>query len=370
MASPARKHDTIYRRFLARLHRGDWRPGDRLPGGRELAREAGCTPVTLERVLHDLVDGGFLRRVERVGTFVAPRDAWGAAEVSPRPGRRLAGILAVFMEDALHAAEAELNRRGWGAVVRYGRADDLPAALRAIEDLAAQGVAGIIWSPLSTPDHRGDNHRLVDAILRTGLPAVAVDRYPEDVEVNCVVSDNVQGGYVLTRHLLARGHRRIGLVRHLHGSTAVDRHCGYRRALDEAGVAPDPALVLSVPHDMPSRELVQRLRAWLTTERPTAVWCIAGDPLGAATLAAAQLAGIRVPQQLSFATFDDVMAPLAVTRMVQPLAEIGRRAAHLLCDEMEQPTEEVRRVVLRCALVEGASCRPLSRGQAEAPAPA
>ena len=375
MPVPLVKHEEIRRRFLARLNTGEWPPGGRLPGGRELARDAGCTPVTMERVLRDLVAEGFLRRVERVGTFVASREGWGTAGDS-RPGRRQAGILAVFAEECLRAAEVELSRRGWGAVVRYAPVGDLAACLRAVEELAAQGVSGLIWSPLSTPDYRADNRRLAETILRTGLPAVAVDRYPEEVEVNSVVSDNVQGGYVLTRHLLELGHRRIGLVRHRYGSTPEDRHRGYLRALAEAGIAPDPGLVLSVPHEMPPVELVQRLRRWLLAARPTAVWSITGDPLGAAILAAAQAAGLRVPHDLSFATFDNAMAPVAVTRVIQPLAEIGRRAAVLLCDEMARPSAETRRIVLRCSFEKGDSCcrpnvpnDPVNHGQAETPAP-
>ncbi|MFA4943819.1 MAG: substrate-binding domain-containing protein [Lentisphaeria bacterium] len=354
----ADRHNPIRERLLAKLRAGgDWRPGDKLPGGRELARVFQCSPVTMDGVLRGLAAQGFLRREARQGTFVAPHEGWGKAETGRASGR-LAGILATFPEEILQAAEAELHRQGCGALVRCTGAD-LAAALKAVAELVARGVRGFIWSPLSTPDYAGDNDRLAAALLGTGLPAVAVDRYPEGVEVNSVVSDNASAAALLTRHLLGLGHRRIGLVRHLSGSTARDRQRGWESALAAAGVAPAPALVLAVPHDLPGEELVRRVRQWLRDTHPTAVWSIAGLPLGAAVLAAAQAERLSIPQDLSFATFDEVIAPFPVTRILQPLAETGRRAAALLRGEMEKPSGEIHRVILRCTLREGASCRPL-----------
>lgn len=354
MAEERQQH--LRDQLLARLRAGrDWPPGSRLPGGRDLARTFRCSPVTMDGVLRGLTAQGFLRREARRGTFVAPREDWGRSGTAAA-GRRLAGILMNFQEDILHAAEAELHRRGCGALVRCTGAD-LPATLEAVRDLAARGAGGFIWSPLSTPRYAADNHRLAQALLGTGLPAVAVDRYPETVELHSVVSDNRGAAAQLTRRLLALGHRRIGLVRHLHGSTPADRQRGWECAFAEAGLAPGAELVLSVPHALPAPDLVRQVRAWLRKVRPTAVWSIAAQPLGAAVLAAAQAEGLRIPQDLSFATFDDLVAPFPVTVIHQPLAEIGRRAAALLCGEMAKPSGEIRRIILPCRMEEGASCR-------------
>ena len=351
----ADRQNPIRERLLEKLRAGkDWLPGAKLPGGRELARTFQCSPVTMDGVLRCLTTQGYLRREARKGTFVAPRAGWGKAGNRRVPGR-LAGILATFQEDILHTAEAELHRRGCGALVRC-TGTDLPAALQAVAELVARGVRGFIWSPLSTPNYAADNRRLAEAILRTGLPAVAVDRYPEDVEANSVVSDNTRAAALLTRRLLGLGHRRIGLLRHRHGSTPADRQRGWENALAETGIVPDPALVLTVPHELPVADLVRQVRKWLRATRPTAVWSITGAPLGAAVLAAAQAEGLRIPQDLSFATFDEVVASLPVTCMLQPLAAIGRRAASLLGDEIDHPSGEIHRITLACTLRKGASC--------------
>ena len=352
----ADKQNPIRERLLEKMRAGgDWPPGAKLPGGRELARTFKCSPVTMDGVLRGLAARGYLRREARQGTFVAPRAGWGKTGNGRAAGRNCAGIIASFQPSILDAAEAELHRRGCGAMIRC-TGHDPAAALKAVAELAAHGVTGILWSPLSTPDYRADNRRLAEAILRTGLPAVAVDRYPEELEVNSVVSDNARAAARLTRRLLGLGHRRIGLLRHRSGSTPADRQRGWENALAEAGFAPDPALVLAVPHELPVAELVRRVRKWLRTARPTAVWSIAGAPLGAAVLAAAQAEGLRIPQDLSFATFDEVIAPIPVTCMLQPLEKIGRRAAALLCDEMDRPSNEIHRITLACTLREGASC--------------
>jgi LacI family fructose operon transcriptional repressor len=254
---------------------------------------------------------------------------------------------------------AELAARGYGMVVRHV-GDDLAVALHALRELVQHGVRGIIWSPLSTPQYQADNLQLTQAIMDSGLPAVAVDRYPEEIEVNSVVSDNAHAGYLLTKYLLERGHRRIGLLRHSYGSTPADRHRGYLRALREYGVTPAEPWVMYVDHQLPRTELVAYLRDWLRTVPLTAVWSIAGNPLGMAVLAAALAAGLRVPDDLSVATFDEIIAPFPVTAIMQPLTAIGQRAAALLCDAIEHPSPEIQRIILRSRLVEGSSCLPLS----------
>ncbi|GAA0512281.1 hypothetical protein GCM10008937_20100 [Deinococcus depolymerans] len=89
--------------------------------------------------------------------------------------------------------------------------------------------------------------RLSDGHLRDlheRLPLVVVGRRVPGLDGACLSVDNVQGAFLATTHLLQLGHRRIG---HVTGERsqrdAVDRLDGYRRALAEAGVPFDPALV-------------------------------------------------------------------------------------------------------------------------------
>ncbi len=357
------KSSCIRAKLIELLRSGEWASGSKLPGGRILAKRMGCVPVTLEGVLRDLSAAGYLVRREREGTFVASRDTWGTASLESRG--HFVGVIGGGFNSMLSEVGSTLREHNYEMVVR-DVGDSIGEALKAIEDFVKLGVRGIIWSPLSTANHRADNTRLATLIIDSQLPAVAVDRYPEDVEVNCVTSDNARSGYALTRHLLELGHRRIGLIRHLHGSTPEDRHKGYTRAVMEFKAEADPELVVSVEHGINPEELVKLLREWLRCAQPTAVWSISGD-LGAAALVAAQAEGLKIPDDVSLATFDGIPAPFPVTSIIQPFDEIGRRAAEFLVEEMARSIGEVRRIVLKSHFRLGASTgAPVENSKIEA----
>jgi len=350
------KYQHVLAEVMKRLHSGEWPVGAKIPSGRALAQDFGCCAVTIERVVRTLMDDGMLRRESRKGTYVAPREQWHRQQAAS-PQRRLIGVMTEFPYIDLQQIDATLRERNYAMVVRHTH-DHIDTALQAIHEFSQLGVSGILWSPLSTSNHRADNALLADAILASRLPSVAIDRYPEDVEVQYVVSDNAQAGYTLTKYLLDLGHRRIGLVRHIHGSTPDDRHRGYTRALRAAGIDANDNLVFTIGHEVNTQEVITRLRAWLRAIRPTAAWAIAGYPLGNALLAAAQAEGLHIPDDLSIASFDEIIAPFPMTSIMQPFEQMAYRAATLLCDQIEHPTDELYRIVLRSTLRVGASCAP------------
>jgi LacI family transcriptional regulator len=309
----------------------------------------------MAQVTKELASQGFIERHARKGTFVAPVDKWRTPEA--RTEGLLVGALLYASDRLLPAIGAELHRCGYGMLVRHADSD-VKETLKTLVAWREMGVSGLLWSPLYTADNIRDNTTLAEAILASGIPAVAVDRYPRAVEVSCVVSDNAEAAHTLTTYLTDLGHRRIGLIRHRHGSTADDRHDGYERALRGAGISPEPGLVLTVDHNENLQDLVTRVGAWLAATRPTAAWSITSEPLGYALLAAAQACGLAVPDDLSVATFDEIVAPWPVTRMIQPTEAIGRRAVQLLREHVKSPSDEIQRVILRSHLVAGDSCRP------------
>lgn len=75
------------------------------------------------------------------------------------------------------------------------------------------------------------------AVIQCGLPHILLDSYHEDLGADSITSDNVAGGYRLTKHLLQSGRTRIGFVGSiLSTSSIMDRFLGYSKALLQAGI--------------------------------------------------------------------------------------------------------------------------------------
>lgn len=178
---------------------------------------------------------------------------------------------------------------------------------------------------------------LLDALTATGIPTVLVDAQAPGVV--CVVTDDVEGGRLAVRHLVALGHRRIAFVGESPDNpfgfpSSASREVGYLDALDEAGLEAPAEYRRYGAHE---RAVGERLGAELLAldEPPTAVFACS-DMQAIGVLDAAKVAGVRVPDELSVVGFDDVEAASFVdlTTVRQPLYDSGRLGAELLLDAL------------------------------------
>jgi DNA-binding LacI/PurR family transcriptional regulator len=179
-------------------------------------------------------------------------------------------------------------------------------------------------------------------------PLVAVHAEDPPPSLYNVDIDNAGGIYAATRLLIELGHQRIA---HLAGNTSLpfiqagarNRIEGYRRALEDAGIPFDPTLVLPGYYIEPSgRERMERLLD-SPEPLPTAL-CCANDSIALGCLGVCQERGIRVPEDISITGFDNVLttrltAP-PLTTVGQPLIEMGRRAAQLLLEQIQDTDGE------------------------------
>ena len=177
----------------------------------------------------------------------------------------------------------------------------------------------------------------LERLARAGVPVVLVDVSADGFP--SVVTDDVHGGRLATDHLLSLGHRRIAFlgeepVNPFGFASSARREQGYREALADAGVAPDPRYVKHGPHDRTvGQRLAERLLAF--KQPPTAVFA-ASDVLALGVLEAAAQAGVRVPDDLSIVGFDDVEVAslVGLTTVRQPLFESGDLGARLLLEAL------------------------------------
>ena len=292
----------------------------------------------------------------------------------------------------------ETRDRVWAAVARLGyRPNAMARALRqgrssllgfVTDEIATTPFAGLIvrgaqnvaWRhhrilTLVNTDHRSEleqealgalvahqvdafilaamSHReLVVPRMLAGLPVVLVNAFSRDETIASVAPDEVRGGREATRHLLEFGHRRIGLVDNLGPSVAGPlRIAGYEAELRDAGLEPDPALMVRNEGWQEAgyegaMQLLQR------TPRPTAIFCL-NDRGAMGALMAAQTLGIRVPQELSIIGFDnqDVIAAHLrprLTTMQLPHYEMGHWGAAALLGGEAPPAGAT---LLHCPLV-------------------
>lgn len=234
--------------------------------------------------------------------------------------------------------------------------------------LAVAGYQIIIGETLYSPDQERQllsTHlaRAIDGVLVTGvdldadvrrgllarkIPLVHMFDINDEPEALSVGFSQSQAGAEVGRYLLARGYRRPALIAAQLDPRSLKRIDGFRRALAEAGVENVAEMLTPEPTSIAmGGNLLSRLLA----ARPDrdAVFCV-NDDLALGALFECQRRGIRVPEDLAVAGFNDLpyarLAVPAITSVTTPRYEIGFQAAHLMLRQLNGEPLERRAIDL------------------------
>jgi LacI family transcriptional regulator len=175
-----------------------------------------------------------------------------------------------------------------------------------------------------------ENDSLAALCARIGCRYVRMGSAPIDEAANMVASNDREAVRGAVEHLIAAGHRRIGMVAGPHGfRSAMERQKGYEEAIEAAGLPLQRTMIVHGDYRFESgMRAAERLLD--LAPRPTAVFS-SNDEMAAGVLHVAHQRGLSVPQDLSIIGFDDtpiashIWPPLTTVRW--PIATMARAAA-------------------------------------------
>ena len=340
----------------------------------EVADQLGISRGTLHRVLSGspLVKPSTRQRVEKALAELGYSPNIIAQGL--RTGRtRTIGLIAIGdakiseVEKARAIHEAA-RLRGYSLVLTYSDGSAESEA-RCVEELRARKVDGLIVTGKGRLQDSAHFKKLIKA--RVGLVAIAPI---PSLETDSVVVDAPWAYGELTRHVIAKGHRDIGLLlEDIQSTYAIAKEKGVSDALTAAGLPVNKAWMLRVPVRVLKEETVKvrsvsdyrlgfdgALKFFQMDRRPTAIIC-QSDQTAIGFQHAAKLHNVDVPGDIALTGYDDIpaaeFARVPLTTMHQPEAELGVRAVELLMRRMEGDWSGFpQTVVLRPTLIERESC--------------
>ena len=319
-----------------------------IPGGvtiRDIAQAAGVSIGTVSRALKN--QRGLSDDTRREVREVARKLGYDPTRLRSAKARRLVFMvhrhhssfsLNPFFSQVMHGVEEACREFGVvPTVLSAGPADPVRNLLRMHEPDALL-AAGFFET------------ELIDLLRGMDLPLALVDFWmPGCRSVN---PDNLQGGYLATKHLLSRGYRRVAF---LAGSLAHfsirERERGYRRALFEAGVLADPDLEVTAPPGMDTQSGAEAaMRALLKLRpRPDAVFAY-NDMAALVAIRVCEAAGLRVPEDIAFVGFDDIPAAaygsMGLTTLRVDKEALGRTGVEMVMHGDDMPQDIVQAVEL------------------------
>jgi LacI family transcriptional regulator len=210
---------------------------------------------------------------------------------------------------------------------------------------------GVVVSSMLT------NDALVQALAEGDLPFILIGRHPTEPRIHYVDADNVAGARLMVNHLLRLGRTRVATITGPQNMIAgSDRLAGYVAAVREQGLVADPSLIVEGDFSEAGGYLAMQ---HLLPRRPDAVFA-ASDMMAIGALRAIREVGLRVPEDVALAGFDDVPAaerttpPLTTIR--QPIHRLGTTAVETLIELIEHPNSSAHHVILPTELVIRTSC--------------
>ncbi len=246
--------------------------------------------------------------------------------------------------------------RGYLAMVSLGLRDMEEKALLGM--LRSRHFDGIVL--ISSESH----DPLPFFLKEAGILYTRIGHDPEGDDDAFVDVDDAEAAYKAVEHLTNLGHQRIAIIKGPAAEACIPRrYSGYTRALQEAGLSVDPALVGE--GDWLHTSGLAVMRRFLQLDNPPSAVFACNDMMAAGVLHAIYERGLRVPQDIAVVGFDDVpqtkiIIP-ALTTIRQPSEEMGSKATEMLIDRLEDKGDYSQQIIFQTELVIRQSCGAMLR---------
>ena len=312
----------------------------------DLARMAGVSASTVSRALsgHPAIAPATRQRISELARSLNYQINAGAANLRKRTVQTV-GV--VMLTDSMQQISDPFILKLIGHIADQLDQRDLGLLLRRLHPDQAEDVGSMV--------DRGEagglivigqasHHQAINAVAIRGVPMMVWGAKLADSAYPVVGSDNEQGGYLATRHLIQQGCQRIAILGEHHHPEAQLRYRGHQLALKEAGLKPQRELDLTTPF---GADLVrQQFSGWLDKGLAfDGLFCMS-DVAAISAVAVMTERGIKVPRQVKVVGYDDITMSAylhpSITTVRQPTELAGKALVNGLFDQIEgRPTPSV-----------------------------
>ena len=321
----------------------EFEAGTKIPSENEFAKEYNISRQTVRKAITELTAEGYLYAEHGRGTFVSE---WAR---HTKTSKNIA-VVSTYLSDyifprVIQGIDRVLTENGYSIILKT-TGNSRAAEARCIEELLSKDIDGMIIEP-SKSQISCRHTSLYDQMDEYEIPYVFIQGcFAQMMKKPHVLMDDVKGGYLITKHLLTLGHKRILGIFKADDVQGKDRHKGYVHALQEAGILYDPDYVVwfyTEDRQIKPRDAINdilNMNHSANAELPIDAIVCYNDQIVVEVIRTLGEHGIRVPQDVSVTGFDNSLLAknnrIRITTVSHPQEKLGMMAAELMLKLIRQ----------------------------------
>jgi len=240
-----------------------------------------------------------------------------------------------FFTKVISGIEQVANKNGYNVMICMSM-DSYEKEVLNLDMLANGVVDGIIVSVAKETEEKGNYSHFRDLIYN-GIPLVMFDRVIDEIKCSKVLTNDVDGGYLATKHLINIGCKRIAILTTPDFvSVGTLRLQGYKNALENSMIPIDEELIIKIDEEEDIEEQIKTL--FTLKEPPDGIFGV-NEIYAAYAMKYAEKNGFKVPEDISILGFTDGLISQFSNPTLSTVAQhgntMGQKAAELLLNEIE-----------------------------------
>lgn len=328
----------------------------------DVAKAAGVSIATVGRVIHN---NGYVAEEKRVQIeniikqlgYVPNKMAQGLKSNQSK----IIGHMTMFNTNMLFeqisaAVDAAAANNGYHVMTltnHMGKNEEE----RQLEDLIGHKIDGVIFT-----SNLCISKDILSRLTGLRIPVVMVERAVEMPFVDRILVNDFEGSYHAVKHIIERGHSRIGFIgKQLTHEVEINRYEGYRKALSEARLK---ALEdnIRLTHEYSVKEGYKAIEEILKSQKPPTAIFMTSDIFACGVMQYLYEKGIRVPEEISLVGYDNTLATLLappITSVGLPFNLIGEYALEMLLSRMADMETPAQTIGIDTILIDRGTVRDL-----------
>ncbi|WP_139903132.1 GntR family transcriptional regulator [Clostridium thermarum] len=331
------KYQKLRDYIIETISSGKIKAGEKFYSENELAEHFEISRSTVRQAIGELVNEGWLYRVQGKGTFVYRQPLQNSDKV------KTIAVVTTYLNDyifpsIIRGIDSVLSVNSYNMLLSC-TGNQYQKERLCLENLLNQNISGLIVEPTKSA-LPNPNIDLYKKFADLGIPVLFMHGSYRELDSSYIVEDDNEAGYLATKHLIELGHKNIGGIFKIDDIQGHYRFAGFQRAQREADLEILDSLVmwyetndLSEKIDISNHQLENLLC------QSSALVCY-NDQIAVKVMDVIRKKGLKVPEDISLVSFDDSQLALAsevkLTTVAHPKEALGCEAAKSIINMIER----------------------------------